>query len=63
MIKHRLKSSAVEKQIVGTYKKIENIAVSGYQSIENKVVGTYKKIEGKFVEKFLDKEISESLKD
>lgn len=54
MTKYKLKSSKVEKAVVGTYKKIESGVVDGYQAIEDAVVGTYKRIEGKFVDKFLE---------
>lgn len=54
MAKYKLKTGKVEDAVVGTYKKIENGVVDGYQAIEDAVVGTYKKIEGKFVDKFLE---------
>ena len=54
MTKYKLKTGKVEDAVVGTYKKIENGVVDGYQAIEDAVVGTYKKIEGKFVEQFLE---------
>lgn len=59
MTKYKLKTGKVENVVVGTYKKIENGVVDGYQAIEDAVVGTYKKIEGKFVERFL-KETNEA---
>ena len=43
MNQKKLKTTKVEKKVVGAYK-----------AIENAVVGTYKKIEDKFVEKFLE---------
>ena len=54
MTKHKLKTGKVGDAVIGTYKKIENGVVDGYQAIEDAVVGTYKKIEGKFVDKFLE---------
>ena len=47
MTKYKLKTGKVEDAVVGTYKKIENGVVDGYQAIEDAVVGTYKKIDGK----------------
>lgn len=45
MSSYQLKTpKAIEKAVVGTYRKIED-----------SVVGTYQKIENKFVETFLDK--------
>ena len=54
MTKYKLKTDRVEDAVIGTYKKIENGVVEGYQAIEDAVVGTYKKIEGKFVDRFLE---------
>ena len=54
MTKYKLKTGKVENAVVGTYKKIENGVVEGYQAIEDAVVGTYKKVEDKFVERFLE---------
>lgn len=54
MSQKKLKTTKVEKKVVGAYKAVENGVVKGYQSMENAVVGTYKKIENKFVEKFLE---------
>lgn len=54
MTKYKLKTGKVEDAVVGTYKKIKNGVVDGYQAIEDAVVGTYKKIEGKFVDRFLE---------
>lgn len=54
MAKYKLKTGKVGDAVIGTYKKIENGVVDGYQAIEDAVVGTYKKIEGKFVDKFLE---------
>ena len=56
MTKYKLKSTKVEKKVVGAYKKIENGVVEsfgamcegvvdGYKNIENSVVDTYKAIE------------------
>lgn len=38
MTKYKLKTGKVEKEAVGTYKKIENGVVNGYQAIEDAVV-------------------------
>lgn len=54
MNQKKLKTTKVEKKVVGAYKAIENGVVKGYQAVEDAVVGTYKKIEDKFVEKFLE---------
>lgn len=54
MSQRKLKTTKVEKKVVGAYKAVENGVVKGYQAVENAVVGTYKKIENKFVEKFLE---------
>lgn len=54
MSQKKLKTTKVEKKVVGAYKAVENGVVKGYQAVENAVVGTYKKIENKFVEKFLE---------
>lgn len=54
MAKYKLKTGKVGDAVIGTYKKIENGVVDGYQAIEDAVVGTYKKIEGKFVDRFLE---------
>ena len=54
MTKYKLKTGKVGDAVIGTYKKIENGVVDGYQAIEDAVVGTYKKIEGKFVDRFLE---------
>ena len=54
MAKYKLKTDKVGDAVIGTYKKIENGVVDGYQAIEDAVVGTYKKIEGKFVDRFLE---------
>ena len=54
MSQKKLKTTKVEKKVVGAYKAVENGVVEGYQAVEDAVVGTYKKIENKFVEKFLE---------
>ena len=54
MSQKKLKTTKVEKKVVGTYKTIENGVVKGYKAVEDAVVGTYKKIENKLVEKFLE---------
>lgn len=54
MAKYKLKKDKVGDVVIGTYKKIENGVVDGYQAIEDAVVGTYNKIEGKFVDRFLE---------
>ena len=54
MTKYKLKTGKVGDAVIGTYKKIENGVVDGYQAIEDAVVGTYKKIERKFVDRFLE---------
>ena len=54
MAKYKLKTGKEGDAVIGTYKKIENGVVDGYQAIEDAVVGTYKKIEGKFVDRFLE---------
>lgn len=54
MAKYKLKTGKVGDAVIGTYKKVENGVVDGYQAIEDAVVGTYKKIEGKFVDRFLE---------
>ena len=54
MSQKKLKTTMVEKKVVGAYKAVENGVVKGYQAVEDAVVGTYKKIENKFVEKFLE---------
>lgn len=54
MSQKKLKTTKVEKKVVGAYKAVENGVVKGYQAVEDAVVGTYKKIEDKFVEKFLE---------
>lgn len=54
MSQKKLKTTKVEKKVVGAYKAVENGVVKGYQAVENAVVGTYKKVENKFVEKFLE---------
>lgn len=54
MSQKKLKTTKVEKKVVGAYKAVENGVVKGYQAVEDAVVGTYKKIENKFVEKFLE---------
>lgn len=54
MSQKKLKTTKVEKKVVGAYKAVENGVVKGYQAMENAVVGTYKKIENKFVDKFLE---------
>lgn len=54
MSQKKLKTTKVEKKVVGAYKTIENGVVKGYQAVEDAFVGTYKKIENKFVEKFLE---------
>ena len=60
MAKYKLKTGKVGDAVIGTYKKIENGVVDGYQAIEDAVVGTYKKIEGKFVDRFLDESPNET---
>ena len=60
MAKYKLKTDEVGDAVIGTYKKIENGVVDGYQAIEDAVVGTYKKIEGKFVDRFLDESPNET---
>ena len=60
MAKYELKTGKVGDAVIGTYKKIENGVVDGYQAIEDAVVGTYKKIEGKFVDRFLDESPNET---
>ena len=60
MTKYKLKTGKVGDAVIGTYKKIENGVVDGYQAIEDAVVGTYKKIEGKFVDRFLDESPNET---
>ena len=62
MTKYKLKKSKVEDAIVGTYKKVENGVVAGYQSLEDAVVSTYKKIENKFSDKFLEQSPQENHK-
>lgn len=54
MSEKKLKSTRLEKKVVGAYKTVENGVVNGYKAVENTVVGGYKKIEDKFVEKFLE---------
>lgn len=54
MSQKKLKTTKVEKKVVGAYKAVENGVVKGYQAVEDAVVVTYKKIENKFVEKFLE---------
>lgn len=54
MSQKKLKTTKVEKKVVGAYKAVENGVVKGYQAVENAVVGTYKKVENKFVEMFLE---------
>ena len=54
MSQKKLKTTKVEKKVVGAYNAVENGVVKGYQAVEDAVVGTYKKIENKFVEKFLE---------
>lgn len=54
MSEKKLKTTKVEKKVVGAYKTIENGVVKGYQAVEDAVVGTYKKIENKFVDTFLE---------
>ena len=54
MSQKKLKTTKVEKKVVGAYKAVENGVVEGYQAVEDAVVGTYKKIENKLVEKFLE---------
>ena len=44
MNQKKLKTTKVEKKVVGAYKAIENGVVKGYQTVEDAVVGTYKKI-------------------
>lgn len=60
MAKYKLKTGKVGDAVIGTYKKIENGVVDGYQAIEDAVVGTYKKIEGKFVDRFLEETPNET---
>lgn len=59
MTQYKLKTTKVEKKVVGAYKKIENGVVNGYKAVEDAVVGTYKKIEDKFVDTFLEKKEEE----
>lgn len=60
MAKYKLKTGKAGDAVIGTYKKIENGVVDGYQAIEDAVVGTYKKIEGKFVDRFLEETPNET---
>lgn len=54
MNQKKLKTTKIEKKVVGAYKTIVNGVVKGYQAVEDAVVGTYKKIEDKFVDTFLE---------
>ncbi|MGM9747541.1 MAG: hypothetical protein ACI3ZN_01960, partial [Candidatus Cryptobacteroides sp.] len=50
----KLKTTRIENKAISAYQSIENGVVNCYKNIENGVVSCYKNIENWFVDKFLE---------